>query len=62
MIVADSNVLAARNMEHEKSSFAEQVVRLDPVWIAPPLWRYEFQNILLISFKLPRRIPDDITL
>lgn len=25
MIVVDSNVLAARNMEHEKSSFAELV-------------------------------------
>lgn len=46
MIVVDSNVLAARNMEHEKSALAEQVDRQDPVWIAPLLWRYEFQNIL----------------
>ena len=46
MIVVDTNVLAARNMQHEKSSLAEQVDRHDPVWIAPPLWRYEFQNIL----------------
>ena len=46
MIVVDSNVLAARNMEHEKSSLAELVDRRDPMWIAPPLWRYEFQNIL----------------
>ena len=46
MIVVDSNVLAARNMAHEKSLLAEQVNRRDPVWITPPLWRYEFQNIL----------------
>lgn len=46
MIVVDSNVLAARNMEHNKSSLAEQVERIDPIWIVPPLWRYEFQNIL----------------
>lgn len=46
MIVVDSNVIAARNMEHAKSIFAEQVDRVDQMWIAPPLWRYEFQNIL----------------
>jgi predicted nucleic acid-binding protein len=46
MIVVDSNILAARNMEHDKSSLAEQVERIDPIWIVPPLWRYEFQNIL----------------
>lgn len=46
MIVVDTNVLAARNMEHEKSSFAAQVERCDPVWVVPPLWRYEFQNVL----------------
>lgn len=46
MIVVDSNVLAARNLEHERSPVAEQVELLDAVWLVPPLWRYEFQNIL----------------
>lgn len=46
MIVVDTNVLAARNMLHEKSALAEEVNRHDSVWIAPQLWRYEFQNIL----------------
>ena len=46
MIVVDSNVLAARSMAHEKGALAEQVERRDPVWVVPPLWRYEFQNIL----------------
>jgi predicted nucleic acid-binding protein len=46
MIVVDSNVLTARSMEHDKSSLAVQVERIDSIWIVPPLWRYEFQNIL----------------
>jgi predicted nucleic acid-binding protein len=46
VIVVDSNVVAARNMEHEMSSLAARVERLDPIWVVPPLWRYEFQNIL----------------
>jgi predicted nucleic acid-binding protein len=46
MIVVDSNVLAARMMVSTKTPFAEEVDRIDNVWIVPPLWRYEFQNIL----------------
>lgn len=46
MIVVDSNVLAARNLTGIPTRVAEQVEERDPLWIAPPLWRYEFQNIL----------------
>lgn len=46
MIIVDSNVLAARNLTGTNSMVAEQVEQKDPVWIVPPLWRYEFQNIL----------------
>lgn len=46
MIVVDSNVLVARNLTSLSTRVAEQVEERDPVWIAPPLWRYEFQNIL----------------
>jgi len=46
VIVVDSNVLAARNLTSVQTRAAEQVEELDPLWIAPPLWRYEFQNIL----------------
>ena len=46
MIVVDSNVLAARNLTGPQTSLATAVEQRDPVWIAPPLWRYEFQNIL----------------
>lgn len=46
MTVVDSNVLAARNLAGVPVRLAEQVEELDPLWIAPPLWRYEFENIL----------------
>jgi len=46
MIVVDSNVLAARNLTTVFTRLAERVEAQDPVWIVPPLWRYEFQNIL----------------
>lgn len=46
MIVVDSNVMAARNLTTVLTREAEQVEEMDPVWVVPPLWRYEFQNIL----------------
>lgn len=46
MIVVDSNVLSARNVTGILTRLAEQVEERDSVWIVPPLWRYEFQNIL----------------
>jgi predicted nucleic acid-binding protein len=46
VIVVDSNVLAARNLSSIPTRLAAQVEAMDPLWIVPPLWRYEFQNIL----------------
>lgn len=46
MIVVDSNVLAARNLTGAQTPLAERVESIDPLWIVPPLWRCEFQNIL----------------
>ena len=46
MIVVDSNVLAARNLTGTQTILAERVELIDRFWIVPPLWRYEFQNIL----------------
>ena len=42
MIVVDSNVMAARNLTTVLTRQAEQIEELDPVWVVPPLWRYEF--------------------
>lgn len=49
MIVVDSNVLAARILTSDGTRWAEQVEAKDAVWVLPPLWRYEFQNILAKS-------------
>jgi predicted nucleic acid-binding protein len=46
VIVVDSNVLAARNLAGVLTRLAVRVEERDPVWVVPPLWRYEFQNIL----------------
>jgi predicted nucleic acid-binding protein len=46
VIVVDSNVMAARNLTSVHTPWAELVEKQDAVWVVPPLWRYEFQNIL----------------
>jgi predicted nucleic acid-binding protein len=47
MIVVDSNILAARNLTGVQTPLAERVESIDCLWVVPPLWRYEFQNILV---------------
>jgi predicted nucleic acid-binding protein len=59
MIVVDSNVLAARNLTGPQTLLAGQVEKCDPVWIVPPLWRYEFQNILAKAIWAQLITPDD---
>ena len=58
MIVVDSNVLAARNLTGLSTRVAEQVEERDSVWIAPPLWRYEFQNILAKAIRARQLTPE----
>ena len=59
MIVVDSNVLAARNLAAVPTRLAEQVEERDSLWIVPPLWRYEFQNILAKSMWVRQITPED---
>ena len=59
MIVVDSNILATRNLTSGRTTLCEQVERIDPVWIAPPLWRYEFQNILAKTIGARTIMPGD---
>lgn len=47
MIVADANLLVYLFVAGQGSTRAEQVMRRDPVWSAPLLWRSEFRNALL---------------
>jgi predicted nucleic acid-binding protein len=59
VIVVDSNVLAARSLTSSRTSLAETVEHIDPVWIVPPLWRYEFQNILAKAIWARQIMPGD---
>ena len=52
MIVVDSNILAARNLTGVQTPLAERVEWIDGLWIVPPLWRYEFQNILVKGLRV----------
>ena len=47
MIVADVNTIAYFWIQGDKTRFAEQVIRKDPVWAVPLLWRSEFCNLML---------------
>lgn len=58
MIVVDSNVLAARVMLSQTSNLARRVEDLEPVWIVPLLWRYEFQNVLAKTISARLTTPE----
>ena len=46
MIVADASVIAGLCLDGEQTVWAEKVFRLEPVWVAPVLWRSEVRNML----------------
>jgi len=47
MIVVDTNVLAYLWLPGPRTSAAETLLRKDPDWHAPLLWRSEFRNVLV---------------
>lgn len=49
MVVVDTNVLAYLFIEGEHTPLARRAWSRDPHWRAPPLWRAEFLNVLVIS-------------
>ena len=46
MIVVDTNVLVYFWVEGSQSAAVDAVLRKDPAWAAPALWRSEFRNAL----------------
>ena len=46
MIVADSNTIAYLYLPTKFTRSVETLLKKDPVWAAPTLWRSELRNIL----------------
>lgn len=54
MIAVDTNVIAYFFLGGEKTRQARQAFRLDPHWVAPLLWRSEFQSVLSLYLRKKR--------
>jgi predicted nucleic acid-binding protein len=54
VIVVDTNVLVYLLLPGEHTEQAERVLRRDPVWAAPLLWRSEFRNVLALYMRQGR--------
>ena len=51
MIVVDTNVLVYLYLPTKYTPHAEKLLRIDPVWVAPHLWRSEFRNVLALYLR-----------
>jgi predicted nucleic acid-binding protein len=51
LIVVDANVLARLLISSENPPFEAKVFALDPCWLAPPILRSEFRNVLTTSVR-----------
>jgi|WetSurMetagenome_2_1015567.scaffolds.fasta_scaffold202591_2 predicted nucleic acid-binding protein len=54
MIVVDTNVIAYAVIPGAKTATALATIAQDPEWVAPPLWRSEFRNVLATSVRTKR--------
>lgn len=51
MIVVDTNILVHLFCPSERTDLTEKVLRKDPIWVAPRLWRSEFRNVLVTYIR-----------
>lgn len=51
MIVVDTNVIAYLLLPGNHTTAAEKLLRNDPDWVAPLLWRSEFRNVLTVYLR-----------
>jgi predicted nucleic acid-binding protein len=51
VIVADTNLISYLLLTGPHSQFAEHVLQKDSEWLAPPLWRSEFRNVLALYVR-----------
>jgi len=46
MIVVDTNIISYLYLPTKYTDFAETLMKKDPQWAAPLLWKSEFRNVL----------------
>ena len=51
MIVVDTNLIGYLYLPCDYSTQAEQALRIDPLWVAPLLWRSELRNVLALHMR-----------
>jgi predicted nucleic acid-binding protein len=51
MIVVDTNVIAYLFLTGAHSDLSESLLKHDPDWVAPGLWRSEFRNVLTLYLR-----------
>jgi predicted nucleic acid-binding protein len=61
LIVADTNLIAYLLIETEQTPHATACGKRDPNWVAPPVWRHEFMNVLCQHVRL-RGLPVETAL
>mgnify|MGYP000194544206 CR=1 FL=1 len=59
MIVADTNLLVYLYVQGQRTTQAEAILKKDPTWAAPILWRSEFRNTLMQLVRHKDLLLDD---